>query len=297
MFKKIIAFSFVFFSLINSWGQDTLPNFTTQPIGANKAQISWVNPYNNCVQISVQKSYDSLRFFKSIFSPLSPELPVNGFVDNEYLPEIKTFYRIQYVLENGSFYFSNSRVPKLVAKANTKVANISPKEPKKSILILNDSITSTSKNPMLITEIPKEERIIKVFKQHLDSLKFSFIEDEFYAFKDSILKRTKDTLYSIATDYFVWKPFVPIPQWKPSLHIYTNSNGMINFDFPNYKQHYYRVIIYNPMGKEVLRIKQIKNESLVLEKGNFVAAGWFTFEIYEDEKLKEKNKFYLNRDF
>ena len=34
----------------------------------------------------------------------------------------------------------------------------------------------------------------------------------------------------------------------------------------------------------------------VLDKTNFVHAGWFTYELYEDEKLKEKNKFQLQKD-
>lgn len=297
MVKKIIVLSIFFGYVAKSQAQDTLPNFTAQPIGINKAQISWQNPYHNCTQISVQKSYDSLRFFKTIFSPLSPELPVNGFVDNDYLPQVKTYYRIQYVLEDGSFYFSKSKIPSVVSKVNSKQYINKTQLPQKSILIVNDSSVTTINNPSIVINIPKEERYIKIFKQHLDSLRYTFIEDDFYRFKDSIIKQTKDTLVSIAPDYFIWKPYVPIPQWKPSLHIYTNSSGMVSLSFPNYKQHYYKVVIYNPAGKEIFKIKQIKTESLVLEKGNFVNAGWFTFEIFEDEKLKEKNKFYLNKDF
>lgn len=275
-----------------SFAQDTLPNFTAKPIGVSKAQISWQNPYPNCTQISVQKSYDSLRFFKTIFSPLSPELPINGFVDNDYLPQMKTWYRIQYVLEDGSFYFTKSKIPGQKSF-----------EKRKSILIVNEEENTVDVNTTVPSKSkadiapPKEEVLIKIFKQNLDSLKYELTENRFKLFKDSLTTKTKDTLFALAKEYYIWKPFIPIPQWKPSLHIYTNSNGMVNFDFPKYKQHYYKVIIYNETGKEILRIKQVKTDLLILEKGNFVSAGWFTFDIYEDDKLKEKNKFYLNKDF
>lgn len=283
MFKKIIAVIICFIGINNCIGQDTLPNFSAQILGINKAQISWQNPYPNCTQISVQKSYDSLRFFKTIFSPLSPELPVNGFVDNDYLHQIKTWYRIQYVLEDGSFYFTNSKIP-----ANSQKINLGT-----NLLITNrDSINNKTE-----LKLVAEEVFIKVFKQSLESLKYQLTENRFKLFKDSISTKTKDTLYALAKEYYLWKPYVPIPQWKPSLYIYTNNSGSVSFDFPKHKQHYYRVVIYNTMGKEIFRIKQIKTENLVLEKGNFLSAGWFNFEIFEDEKLKEKNKFYLNKDF
>lgn len=282
MFKKVFAVLCCIIIANSSLAQDTLPNFTVLPIGVNKAQISWQNPYPNCNQISVQKSYDSLRFFKTIFSPLSPELPVNGFVDNDYLPEMKTWYRIQYVLEDGRFFFTKSKVP------NQKAL----KKPETSLLITKEPVSDNNTNITV-----KEEVFIKVFKQHLDSLKYSLTEEKFKLFKDSLTTKTKDTLYALAKEYYIWKPYIPIPQWKPSLHIYTNNSGSVNLDFPKYKQHYYRVVVYNALGKEIFRIKQIKTETLVLEKGNFLSAGWFSFEIFEDEKLKEKNKFYLNRDF
>ena len=40
-----------------------------------------------------------------------------------------------------------------------------------------------------------------------------------------------------------------------------------------------------------------KETALTLDKTNFYHAGWFTFELYNDEKLVEKHKFYLAKDF
>jgi hypothetical protein len=92
-----------------SIAQDTLPNFSLAILKGSKAQISWTNPFSNCIQLSVQKSYDSLRFFQTIFSTQSPELPQNGYVDNNFIPQVKIFYRIFYVLEDGKYFFTQSK--------------------------------------------------------------------------------------------------------------------------------------------------------------------------------------------
>jgi len=36
---------------------------------------------------------------------------------------------------------------------------------------------------------------------------------------------------------------------------------------------------------------------LTLDKSNFIHAGWFKFELYEDGQLKEKNKLLIPKDF
>jgi len=34
-----------------------------------------------------------------------------------------------------------------------------------------------------------------------------------------------------------------------------------------------------------------------LDKANFLHAGWFRFELYENGQLKEKHRFYIPKDF
>ena len=49
---------------------------------------------------------------------------------------------------------------------------------------------------------------------------------------------------------------------------------------------------------EILKIlRQVKEPLFTLDKSNFVHAGWYVFELFENDKLKEKNKFYLPKDF
>ena len=49
--------------------KQALPQFGLQIIGKDKVRISWVNPYGeDLIQISVQRSYDSVRGYKTVFS-------------------------------------------------------------------------------------------------------------------------------------------------------------------------------------------------------------------------------------
>jgi hypothetical protein len=41
----------------------------------------------------------------------------------------------------------------------------------------------------------------------------------------------------------------------------------------------------------------VKEVQLVLDKADFIHAGWFSFDLFEDGKLKEKNRFYIPKEF
>ena len=115
-------------------------------------------------------------------------------------------------------------------------------------------------------------------------------------FKDSIATKTKDTLFFIDNTQLEIHPFVPKYVWKPSVYVFTNTKGYVTIMLPLVKQHRYRVIFYDEDASELFQIKSIKEMELVLDKTNFMHAGWFSFELFEDDKLKEKNKFLLSRD-
>jgi hypothetical protein len=65
---------------------------------------------------------------------------------------------------------------------------------------------------------------------------------------------------------------------------------------PDVKLHRYHIVFYDADSTELFRLKAIRDNELFLDKANFVHAGWFSFELFEDDKLKEKNKFLLTRD-
>jgi hypothetical protein len=276
-----------------SIAQDTLPNFSLSILKGSKAQISWTNPFSNCIQLSVQKSYDSLRFFQTIFSTQSPELPQNGYVDNNYIPQVKTFYRVFYVLEDGKYFFTKSRAQ----SSEKSIVKISIPDKTEDIKPNNIPIDIKLIDKPTPDSFPRK-RLFTIYKKDRQTLLNVLDEAGFQKFRDSISLKTKDTLFALENDVIILKPFVPKPLWKPSLNIYTNNKGVVTINLPEAgKNHRYKIVFYDESNTEIFRIKQLKQDKLVLEKSNFLHAGWFFFELFEDDNIIEKNKFYLDKDF
>jgi hypothetical protein len=43
-------------------------------------------------------------------------------------------------------------------------------------------------------------------------------------------------------------------------------------------------------------MNKIRESQLTIDKTNFIRAGWFKFELYENNQLKEKNKFFIPKE-
>ena len=84
----------------------------------------------------------------------------------------------------------------------------------------------------------------------------------------------------------------------PSLHVYTYRDGNVNISLPDEeKPKKYAIKFFEEGGAFLFELKDIKEKNFKLDKSNFFHAGWFNFELYEDSKLIEKHKFYLEKDF
>jgi hypothetical protein len=323
--KKCVLIIISCFSFSTIYAQLALPDFQVTELTESKVRVYWKNSFSNCTQITIQKSYDSLKYFRTIFSSLSPELPENAFVDNDYLPELKNYYRILYVTDDGNYAFTVSKRPVMPKNAVSHNILIQTKDPiklnrlitinepyvskKDSSNIKRSDVDSVSIEPnydikpkihlldsIKVSALP-QKKIYLIYYRQVDSLYKILDEPSLNKFKDSIINKTKDTLYAYENDIFVWKKFIPDPIWQPSEYIYTATKGYVVIQTPLYKKHKYKLIIYDDENKEVLRIKHVKSDYLMLEKSNFIKAGWYYFELFEDEKLKEKNKFQLVADF
>ncbi len=246
--------------------QTTLPGFTVKELTKGKIQISWLNPYPSCVQLAVQRSFDSAANFRTIFSSQSPELPSNGFVDNQAPPGLKMYYRIFFVLKGGTYFFS-------------KAQRIGEDE-------VNNRVVAA------LPVVPKS--VVRIFKK--GTLAFIYNYPDYLRFRDSIITKTMDSLYTIVADSIDWRPSAFAPFWKPSSYVFTNEKGYVSIHLPDVKQHHYRILFFEESGPEIFQIKTIRDPDLILDKASFIHAGWFNFELYEDEKLKEKNKFFLQKD-
>jgi hypothetical protein len=244
--------------------QDTLPDFTIKDLGKDRIQVSWVNPYETVIQLNVQRSFDSLKGFKTIFSPQSPSLKENGFVDTKAPTGTKMYYRIFYVLAGGSYFFTVSKKP----PSGVVMPGVAEVE-----------------NQQLIT-IRLKDVIIGQFNQQ-----------DYKRFRDSIIYQTKDTLFAISATEILIKPYAAKEMWRPSQYIFTTREGFINIKLPNTNTHHYRVVFFEEDGTQLFELGRVKESSLIIDKANFVHSGWFIFDLYEDGRLKERNKFYVARDF
>lgn len=107
--------------------QKPLPDFFIHKGTQNAVSISWVNNFGDeCIQLNIQRSTDSITNFKTIFSTPAPQLPTNGYTDRNP-PAGRIFYRIFYMLNGGAYYFTPSKQPigndPIVQDSSTKPTN------------------------------------------------------------------------------------------------------------------------------------------------------------------------------
>jgi hypothetical protein len=86
--------------------------------------------------------------------------------------------------------------------------------------------------------------------------------------------------------------------FAPSLYVYTERDGYLRIKLPDAdKPKKYSIKFFEENDNFLFELKEIKEKTFKLDKTNFYHAGWFKFELYEENKLIEKHKFYLEKDF
>ena len=90
--------------------QDTLPKFSVKNVGSNRIVIGWINTFETVRQISIQRSFDSTKNFKSILTVADPSIPENGYVDTKANND-RMFYRLYIMLDKGVYLFSDAKRP------------------------------------------------------------------------------------------------------------------------------------------------------------------------------------------
>jgi hypothetical protein len=90
---------------------------------------------------------------------------------------------------------------------------------------------------------------------------------------------------------------VPVKKaWEPSIYIYTGDDGNIVINLPDALTKKYSVTFLKEEGRPVFVIDHVKEPKLMLDKAVFLRSGWFYFELREEGKVKERNKFLITRD-
>jgi hypothetical protein len=129
-----------------------------------------------------------------------------------------------------------------------------------------------------------------------DTIAGKIPESRLRIYIDSIVTKTKDTFVLRYNDTLVIKPFVPKEVFRPSTYIFTDREGNVIIQLPEYAVKKYSVDLFDEKGRRLFTIEQIVESPLTIDKVNFLQSGWYRFELKEDGKIKEKNKFFIPKD-
>ena len=195
LMNKMIVFVLLAISFFNASAQDTLPKFTVTTPGGNNAIIGWTNTFETVKQISIQRSFDSTKNFKTILTVADPTAPQNGYADTK-APNNHMFYRLYILLDKGVYLFSESKRPVLdTVRRYETGSRVEVKMP--PVIIGNENIA----NPV-INNKPKAEVYVpsKYVYTYTDGyVRISLPQDvdkkfsiKFYTSEDEFLFEIKD---------------------------------------------------------------------------------------------------------
>jgi hypothetical protein len=218
--NRVVLFLLLCCTLAGSaaFAQGTLPNFSTTIKPGNRIVISWVNNYSKVSQISIQRSTDSLKNFKTIVTVPDPNNPQNGFVDTK-APYGRIYYRLFIITDKSKYQFTPSQKP---GRDTLRIAE------------------AANENP---------------------------------------------------------RPVAPVSPYHVSRYVYTEKYGNVMISLPDADEKKYSVSFFSDDNKLLFEVKDIRSTSLIVDKTNFVHSGWFRFELFENGALKERQRFFLPKDF
>lgn len=234
---------FLFIALLATakslFAQDTLPQFSVKNVGNNRIVIGWYNSFETVKQISIQRSFDSVKNFKSILTVADPTIPENGYVDTKASND-HMFYRLYVMLDKGVYLFSDAKRPALDTVVRKEIA-VQSKLPGMTV-------------PVIIT--------------------------------DSVLIGPVTTKNNPKADVYT-----------PSKRVFTFKDGYVRIILTDDPGKKYNIKFFTSEDELLFELKDVKERNFRIDKTNFYHAGWFKFELYENEELVEKNKFYIPKEF
>ena len=164
----------------------------------------------------------------------------------------------------------------------------------RAIVKLNLNLGFDNKNIIRIKNTKSNIKPLEyIFIYEKDSLITRLDPNNFLKYKDSLRLKTKDTLYIYNKTYASIHTYIPVIVWKTSIYVFNTKKGEPTIQIATAKKHHYQLVFKDEKGIFLFQLSPIKEEQLFLDKSNFLHAGWFEFELYEDEKLLEKSKIYI----
>ena len=271
--RKIILSLFIGISALVH-AQDSLPAFSVVNKGNNRIIISWNNKYKQVKQISIQRSPDSLANFKSLITVPDPNNRQNGYLDSKATTD-NMFYRLYIHVDGANFIVTRSKRPANDSIRTALLADTASKKITDSnyLKIVEKIINQNLPDSALTSE---ELVILRRYKNS----KLDLLPDSLSRKIDAVVKNKNN-------------PGVVIPMYR----IIANKDGLVRISLADFNNKKYSIRFYEDDNTFLFELKDIKEASLMLEKSNFYHSGWFKSELYENDKLVEKNRFFIPKDF
>lgn len=200
MWKLFFIVTFLFLFCTNGFAQnDTLPFLNIKSVGT-RVIVSWKQNYKKPIAtLNIQRSYDSLKNFRTIGEVLSPQSIENGFIDANP-PYRKMYYRVFVAFEGGTYEYSKIyRATKDTAK-NMLQGNQFP------IVTVNQFPSNTTNQfpTTMVEEVKQPWLVVKPKNNNLEldeKPKITYPSQKIYTLKDNnvliTLPNTNTTKYSI----------------------------------------------------------------------------------------------------
>ena len=269
---KKYKFLILLFSILTAYNvsaQQVLPGITVKDF-SGKIVVSWRNEYKVPVTtINIQRSFDSTKNFTTIGSVLNPQNLENGYADDKP-PYTKMYYRLFISFEGGSYLFSSTARPvKIIPEKDTT----------------NGKVAESIRFPWQALPNPVTDSII----QQPNEPTLPGVKVQVDPFLDPNLRVPPKK------DSIILKNIPEIITY-PSLRIFSTKDNNVVIHLPDAAIKKYTVKFYNENDVFLFELTKLKEEYLIVEKVNFIHAGWFHFEIFENGKSVEKNKFFIGKD-
>lgn len=161
----------------------------------------------------------------------------------------------------------------------------------KTILSVTDP--NAKQNGFADTKAPNDHMFYRLFVV-LDKGEFIFTKSKKPILDSTAIVSIEEPMKKV--DSIKKEPPKP-PGFVPSVYVFTNKEGYVFINLPDASQKKYSIKFFEEDGSPLFEIKNITEKGLTLDQANFFHGGWFNFELYNDEKLLEKNKFYLSKMF
>ncbi len=88
----------------------------------------------------------------------------------------------------------------------------------------------------------------------------------------------------------------PPAGFVPSKFIFTGKDNNVIIDLHDAAGIKYSIKFFDEKNNPVFEIRKVTDLYLIIEKVNFLHAGWFYFMLYDNGILKEKNQFYIPKE-